>query len=175
MLHHLVRGTERLTKWLAILGGVIILIQMTWISYGVFKRYVLGDPDAFVTEATALMLFPVAFLGLAYALTVNAYPTVSYLVESLRGRAKKSLLAFNLLIMVLIGAFFSYAAIDATIKTYHSGAASEILLWPRVYFWLPGAFALVLFTWYATLRFILVLIAPVEPCEDSTCQVGQSK
>ncbi|HEY7805193.1 MAG TPA: TRAP transporter small permease subunit [Orrella sp.] len=157
MLPRLIHVTERLTRWAAGVGGIIILVQMTWISYGVFKRYVLGDPDAVVTEATALLLFPVAFLGLAYALTVNAYPTVSYVVDSLQGRPRRLLVAFNLLIMVLIGAFFSYAGIDATIKSYQSGAASEILLWPRVYFWLPGAVALVLFTWYAVLRLLLVL------------------
>ena len=162
MLLQLIRATERVTKWFAVIGGMIILVQMTWISYGVFKRYVLGDPDAFVTEATALMLFPVAFLGLAYALTVNAYPAVSYVVDALHGRAKKALMAFNFLIMVLIGIFFSYAGIDATIKSYSSGAASEILLWPRVYFWLPGAIALVLFTWYCTLRLIQVLVSPSE-------------
>ena len=162
MLHRMIRVTEKVTKWAAGIGGLIILVQMAWISYGVFKRYVLGDPDGVVTEATALLLFPVAFLGLAYALTVNAYPTVSYVVDALKGKAKRALMAFNLLIMVLIGAFFSYAGIDATIKSYHSGAASEILLWPRVYFWLPGAVALVLFTWYATLRLILVLTEQSE-------------
>lgn len=170
MLHQLIRVTEKITRWFAVIGGLIILIQMAWISYGVFKRYVLGDPDPFVTEATALLLFPVAFLGLAYALTVNAYPTVSYVVEVLQGRPKKMLVAFNLLIMVLIGAFFSYAGIDATIKSYHSGAASEILLWPRVYFWFPGAIALVLFTWYATLRLIAVLLEPLEPKQEQSAE-----
>ncbi len=162
MLHQMIRVTEKVTKWAAGIGGLIILVQMSWISYGVFKRYVLGDPDAVVTEATALLLFPVAFLGLAYALTVNAYPTVSYVVDALEGKARRALMAFNLLIMVLIGVFFSWAGIDATIKSYNSGAASEILLWPRVYFWLPSAIALVLFTWYAILRLIWVLSGQPE-------------
>lgn len=166
MLHQLIRVTEKATKWAAGIGGLIILVQMAWISYGVFKRYVLGDPDAVVTEATALLLFPVAFLGLAYALTVNAYPTVSYVVDALQGKARRALLAFNLLIMFGIGVFFSYAGIDATIKSYYSGAASEILLWPRVYFWLPGAVALVLFTWYALLRLILVLSGQADEASE---------
>ena len=163
MLLQLIRVTERVTRLFAVAGGVIILVQMLWISYGVFKRYVLGDPDAFVTEATALMLFPVAFLGLAYALSVNAYPTVSYVVESLSGPPKKVLLSFNLLVMLLIGIFFSYAGVDATIKSFESGAASEILLWPRFYFWFPGAVALVLFSWYCALRLALVLVSPADP------------
>ena len=116
MLNTLIRQTERVTLWLAALGGFIVLIQMTWISFGVFKRYVLGSPDGTVTEATALLLFPVAFLGLAYALKENAYPTVTYAVDALQGKARKVLLAINLLLMVGVGLFFAYAAGVATYR-----------------------------------------------------------
>lgn len=74
MLVHLLRVVERLAVWLAGLGAVIIIVQMLWISYGVFRRYVLSSPDGTVTEATALLLFPAAFLGLAFALKEDAYP-----------------------------------------------------------------------------------------------------
>ena len=156
MLNTLLRLTEKLTLWLAALGGVIILIQMTWISYGVFKRYFVGRPDGVVTEATALLLFPVAFLGLAYALKENAYPTVTYMTDALRGKARKALLAFNLLLMVGVGLFFAYAAGIATYRSYLSGSASEILLWPRYLFWTPSAIALVIFAWYAVLRLLAI-------------------
>ena len=95
MLNKSISIAEKLTKWLAIAGGLVILIQMGWISIGVFRRYVLGNPDGYVTEATALLLFPVAFLGLAFALKENAYPTVTFAVDVLKGRSKKLLLIFN--------------------------------------------------------------------------------
>lgn len=156
MLTRLIRHTEKVTLWLAALGGVIILIQMSWISYGVFKRYFMGRPDGVVTEATALLLFPVAFLGLAYALKENAYPTVTYAVDALQGKARKILLAFNLVLMVGVGLFFAYAAGLATYRSYLSGSASEILQWPRYLFWTPSAIALILFTWYAVLRLFAI-------------------
>lgn len=158
MLNRAIRLTEQFTRWFAAFGGAIILVQMVWISYGVFKRYFLGSPDGMVTEATALLLFPVAFLGLAYALKENAYPTVTYAVDALKGQAKRWLLAFNLLIMVGIGVFFAYAAVDAAFKSYASGSASEILLWPRYLFWIPSALALVLFAWYAFLRLMTIVL-----------------
>ena len=49
---------ERLVVWLAAGGALIVLIQMVWISYGVFTRYALNAPDRMVTEATALLLTP---------------------------------------------------------------------------------------------------------------------
>lgn len=158
MLNRVVGFTEKLTQWFAAVGGAIILVQMVWISYGVYKRYFLGRPDGVVTEATALLLFPVAFLGLAYALKENAYPTVTYAVDALKGQGKRWLLAFNFSIMVGVGIFFAYAAVDAALKSYVSGSASEILLWPRYLFWIPSALALVLFAWYAFLRLLTIIL-----------------
>ena len=157
MLSRLLKSVERLGVWLAGLGALIIVVQMVWISYGVFMRYALSSPDGTVTEATALLLFPVAFLGLAFALKEDAYPKVSFLSDALTPRGRRWLDALNMLLMVLVGIFFSITAVDATLNSFESGAASEILLWPRYLFWAPGAVALLVFTLYSGLRLALLL------------------
>jgi TRAP-type C4-dicarboxylate transport system permease small subunit len=162
MLSNIERGLERLAVWLAALGAMIIVVQTVWISYGVFMRYVIGKPDGTVTEATAMLLFPAALLGLAYALRENAYPQVTFLVDALGARGRKVINAVNLLLMIMVGVFFSIAGIQATIRAYGSGAASEILLWPRYLFWAPGALALVVFTLYACARLATVLSSPPQ-------------
>lgn len=162
MLSRLLQRVERLAVWLAGIGAAIIVVQMLWISYGVFQRYVMSSPDGTVTEATALLLFPAAFLGLAYALKEDAYPKVTFLPDALGPRGRRRLEALNLLTMVVIGGFFSIAAVDATINSFNSGAASEILLWPRYLFWAPGAVALVVFTVHVVLK-LAVLLTSSEP------------
>lgn len=162
MLSNIERGLERLAVWLAALGAMIIVVQTVWISYGVFMRYVIGKPDGTVTEATAMLLFPAALLGLAYALRENAYPQVTFLVDALGARGRKVINAVNLLLMIMVGVFFSIAGVQATIRAYGSGAASEILLWPRYLFWAPGALALVVFTLYACARLATVLSSPTQ-------------
>jgi TRAP-type C4-dicarboxylate transport system permease small subunit len=162
MLAAIQRGVEQLAVWLATLGALIIVVQTVWISYGVFTRYVLGNPDGTVTEATAMLLFPAAFLGLAFALKENAYPKVSFLMDALGPGARRALEAFNLMLMLLVGVFFSIAAVNATFRSYGSGSASEILLWPRYLFWAPGAFALLVFTLYAGVRLASVISHPPE-------------
>lgn len=162
MLSWLLIRIERLAVWLAGLGAFIIVVQMLWISYGVFMRYVVSKPDGTVTEATALLLFPAAFLGLAFALKEDAYPKVSFLPDALAPRERRWLEALNLSVMLVVGGFFSIAAVDATINSYGSGAASEILLWPRYLFWAPGALALLVFTLYVLLR-LLVLMTTGKP------------
>ena len=164
MLQNLLVRVERLGVWLAGLGAAIIVLQMLWITYGVFRRYVLSDPDGTVTEATALLLFPAAFLGLAFALKEDAYPKVSFLPDALGPKGRRRLEMLNLVLMIAVGGFFAIAALDATRNSYVSGAASEILLWPRYLFWAPGALALVVFTFYVIVKLaVLVTDRSAEP------------
>ena len=156
-LDRLIRGVERIVIWAAAAGGIIVLIQMLWISYGVFTRYGLGKPDRLVTEATALLLFPVAFAGLAFALREDAMPKVTMLIDLLSTRTQRVLAIVNHVIMLGVGLFFAYAGVSATIRSFNSGVASEILHWPRWWFWAPGAAALVLFAFYVALRLIRLL------------------
>jgi TRAP-type C4-dicarboxylate transport system permease small subunit len=153
-LDRLIRWAERLAIWAAMAGALVILLQMLWISYGVFARYGLGNPDRFVTEATALLLFPVAFAGLAFALRENAMPQVTLLTQRLSAEAQRGLAIVNHLVMLVVGAFFAYAGASATIGSFQSGVASEILGWPRWMFWAPGAASLLLFAIYVLLRLV---------------------
>jgi TRAP-type C4-dicarboxylate transport system permease small subunit len=163
MLAHIERGFERLAVGLAGLGALIIVVQTVWISYGVFMRYVMGRPDGTVTEATAMLLFPAALLGLAFALREDAYPKVTFLIDALGAKGRKVMNAVNLVFMIIVGVFFSIAGVEATMRAYDSGTASEILLWPRYLFWAPGALALVVFTLYASVRLMAVLSSPAQP------------
>ena len=161
-LSRMIALLERVVIFMAALGGVIVLIQMVWISYGVFTRYALNAPDRMVTEATALLLFPVAFAGLAYALREDAYPRVTMLTDRFGLRARKGFALLNMGLMLAVGLFFSLAAIKATTGAFKSGASSEILLWPRYAFWAPGAAALILFSIYAALRLARLVVTPAR-------------
>ena len=132
-------------------GGVIVMVQAVWISYGVVMRYIFRSPDTVVTEATALLLFPVAFAGLVYTMQVDAYPRVTVLVNMLRPTVLQWLEVFNLFTIAAISGFFAVAAAQAVWRDFYSGAASEILLWPRYLFWIPSALSLSLFSLYVTM------------------------
>lgn len=173
MMPALLRLFDRIAVGLAGIGAVIVLVQLVWISYGVFMRYVVSKPDGTVTEATALLLFPAAFLGLAFALKEDAYPKVSFLLDALRPRGRHWLEALNLALMIVVGGFFTIAAVKATIGSFESGASSEILLWPRYLFWGPSTFALAVFTTYATLKLIVLLMASPGDIAAQTAARGE--
>jgi len=135
-------------------GAAIVLIQSFWITYGVFVRYALGNPDSMVTEATALLLVPLAFLGLPWALQGDAFPRVEFLYERLPPRAAGAVERIHMAVMALVGGFFAIVAVNATISTYRSGASSSVLEWPEYLFWTPVAFAAIAFVIGALYRLI---------------------
>ena len=153
-LRALRRVAVGLSYLLAAAGSLIVLVQAFWISYGVFMRYVMNAPDRYVTEATALLLVPVAFAGLGYALMTDAYPRVTLLVERFPARVQRGFDILNLAIMIGVGVFFALSACNATLRAYTSGSTSEVLSWPRVYFWAPVAVALIGFNLYAMVNLI---------------------
>ncbi|MGB3278190.1 MAG: TRAP transporter small permease subunit [Pseudorhodobacter sp.] len=159
-LDRVIGAVERVVVWLAGAGAAIVLVQMVWISYGVFVRYGLGKPDRMVTEATALLLFPVAFTGLAFAMREDALPKVTMLTDRLPAHLRRIFDIVNHFLMLGVGAFFAYAGVSATIRAFNSGVASEILHWPRYWFWAPGAVSLVIFSLYTALRLIRLLRSP---------------
>ena len=157
---------EWLVVALAAIGALIIVVQMLWISYGVFMRYIIGRPDRMVTEATALLLFPVALVGLAYAMREDSYPRVTLLTDKLKPSLQKLIQLFNGAIMALIGLFFSITTINATIRAFASGSSSEILNWPRYLFWGVAAASLTVFTIYATMRLLQIALRPAPETEQ---------
>lgn len=159
------KAVEWLVGALAAAGAAIIVVQMLWISYGVFMRYAMGSPDRMVTEATALLLFPVALLGLAYAMREDSYPRVTLITDTMRPSVRKAFDLVNLTVMLLIGVFLSITAVSATLSAYRSGSASEILQWPRYLFWASVALSLILFAVYAALRLLQRALQPASETE----------
>ena len=156
----------RLEQWmtrfisLMILGGcVLILVQAVWITWGVFARYVLRDPDEMVTEATALLLVPLAFVGIAYALQEDAFPKVTMLIDKLPAAIANRIRLFNLVLMTLIGGFFTVVAGSATIRSYTTGAVSQIIEWPEFAFWAPVCVFIGTFTILGIIRVATALTA----------------
>jgi TRAP-type C4-dicarboxylate transport system permease small subunit len=151
----------RLVLLVTAVGALIVLVQAVWISYGVFVRYVLNEPDRFVTEATALLLVPVAFAGLAYALKEDAFPQVTMAVDALPSRVQWTIGTINLVLMLAIGLFFTLVTGKAAIRTYFSGASTEVLRWPEFIFWIPVAISIAVFDLYALAR-LLVRVTNAE-------------
>ena len=74
--------------------------------------------------------------------------------------------------MILVVGFFAVAAVQATIGSFRSGSASEILYWPRYLFWIPATISLLFFTTYAILKLVDILTSSPEETVDTTADRG---
>jgi TRAP-type C4-dicarboxylate transport system permease small subunit len=133
---------------------LIVLVQAFWVTYGVFVRYALGLPDGTVTEATALLLVPLAFLGLPYALREDAFPRVTLLTDRMPRRLAIAIGKLNLLIMICLGLFLAAVTLNATVTSFRSGASSSVLEWPEYLFWAPVAVASCTFVCFGIYRLL---------------------
>ena len=135
---------DQLPLWLPVMLGA-----------GIASWFIFPVTDMWV--AVLLAGACLAFLGLAFAMKEDAYPRVSFLLDATRGRpVHKWIRGGTDLVVIVVGLYFSFASVNATVKAFSSEAASEILLWPRFYFWIPSALAIVFFTLYALVRFYLL-------------------
>lgn len=57
---------EKITRYFALLCGVVLFAIMLVTVYSVVMRYVFNAPPLFTLDITRMMLIPVAVLGLAY-------------------------------------------------------------------------------------------------------------
>jgi TRAP-type C4-dicarboxylate transport system permease small subunit len=137
------------------IGALLVLVECLWITYGVFVRYVLHQPSLMVTEGTALLLLPLAFSGMAYALRTDAFPKVTLLTDWFRPPWKVAVEKLNLALMILVGAFMTAVAAEGAIDGFRSDELSQINNWPEYLFWAPVP----LFTLAFTLDGLLQLIS----------------
>lgn len=143
---------------LTVVGGLVLLIEVLWVSWGVVARYALRSPDPYVTEATALFLMPLAFAGMAYALMEDAFPKVTMIVDQLSPKLRSVISIANSIIMMLIGLFFSVVSGTAVLRTIRSGAMSNIISWPEYIIWIPTFLFLLSFTIVAFINMVIKII-----------------
>jgi TRAP-type C4-dicarboxylate transport system permease small subunit len=148
--------------FMTVIGGALLLMEVVWVSWGAVARYALRRPDPYVTEATALFLMPFAFVGLAYALLEDAFPRVTLITDLFPTRLRSLTMMLNALIMTAVGLFFTIVTGNATWRTIHTGATSNILNWPEYVLWLPTLVALAVFSILAFAQFVVRLIDQAE-------------
>lgn len=136
------------------IGAATLVAAAIWMTYGVFARYVLHNPDRMVTEATGLLLVPLAFAGVPIAMRDDAFPTVTVLLDNLPPLWQRILGFVHLLVMLVGGVFFTAVATWAAIRTYFSGSSSEVLSWPEFIFWVPVAISVAVFTLVVLVRLL---------------------
>lgn len=102
------RRVGQINLALARVSGWLVLVIALLCSYGVFTRYVLGDPDTWSYEVAAYLLGFVIYFAIGDALHQNIHVRVDLLQEMFPGRFARVTRAIgDALCLAFLALFFS--------------------------------------------------------------------
>lgn len=157
MLKKIERGLFRSAKLFAWLCGFLIVVQSVWITYAVFLRYFLNKGDMYMLEVTTLLLLIVVFLGAAFTLQEEAFPTVVMVVNRLPARVQQWLRVVALVMGLIFIGFFTRGAAWIAIDAYKTDYVTTVVHWPYYPFWAVIVLSNVLFMLVALVFLIKTL------------------
>ena len=106
---------EEGTAGVLFIGGVVVSL------YGVFTRYVLNAPQAWITEIFEFLLVWSIFIGFGMALKDNRHIQVELLFDKLPVGAKKIVATISNLIGGLYSFYLAYSSIELITLTKEQG------------------------------------------------------
>jgi TRAP-type C4-dicarboxylate transport system permease small subunit len=135
LLTRLTAVFDKAVSVLAILGGVLLVLAMIAINYGVILRYFFRAPQAWVPEITSMSLVYITFLATTWVLRKDGHVIMDFVALMLKPGSKKILDAVTsficsimFLLFVVYGAYVTW---DHYIRGLYN--ANEVLRIPTAY------------------------------------------
>jgi len=135
LLTRLTTVFDKAVSALAILGGVLLVLVMIAINYGVIMRYFFHSPQAWVPEITAMSLVYITLLGTTWVLRKNGHVIMDVVDLMLKPRSKGILDSVTSFICSIMFLLLVVYGVNVTWDHYIRGLynAHEVLRIPTAY------------------------------------------
>ena len=135
LLTRLTTVFDKAVSALAILGGVLLVLVMIAINYGVIMRYFFRSPQAWVPEITAMSLVYITLLGTTWVLRKNGHVIMDVVDMMLKPRSKGILDSVTSFICSIMFLLLVVYGVNVTWDHYIRGLynAHEVLRIPTAY------------------------------------------
>jgi TRAP-type C4-dicarboxylate transport system permease small subunit len=124
------RGLERLSEWISVSTGLLVLAITLMVSYDVLMRYFLDEPQLFVDELTSFILVAVIFFGTGPTFQKGGHIRVDLLTNLLKPRTQSHLRVITLLIGIALLGIVTYETMVSTIVAFQVGRVSAVMAYP---------------------------------------------
>lgn len=124
---------ENVVIWLGKIAYALVLVEIIFVLYSIFMRYVLGNPMRASVEFDQILIVLIVCLGSAYTLQVEGHIYVEFLLDRVKSKWKYFIIGANSLISVVfvgILLYFSYFLVNSSFKIHELTQGMGILLWP---------------------------------------------
>ncbi len=124
VFEYLVEGSSRFVN---IVGCIILICMMIMIVIDVFMRYIFNMPVPGSVELVEFMMGAVVFTGMAYAGIKKAHIGLGFLISKLPERYQAAIDIFNFSISTLFFILIVWKSILQAIVLYNSNQTSNVL------------------------------------------------
>lgn len=148
---------ERVSTFVAWIGGVALILMMLHISVEVVARYIFNSPlHGTVEIVSAYYMVAVVFLPLAMIERLNGHIVVELLTQHLPRRAQSILIGIVALVSASYFAVFAWQTWGDALKKYAVGEQAlgtvAITVWPTRFYLPIGCGLIVLVLVYKAIR-----------------------
>ncbi|WP_449285406.1 TRAP transporter small permease subunit [Marinobacter sp. PE14] len=154
---------NKLTRWIARLGGVVLLAAVVMIVIEVLFRKI-ADISVFpATEMSGYFMAIIASWSFSYAMLEKAHIRIDVFYEKACNKIRNLLDLLSICSLVFISIFAADAVISVVLDTYRSNAHSNSPLMAPL--WIPQLlwmFGFVWFTFSVSLLLLRALVALLE-------------
>lgn len=128
-------GLEILHKWLARIGGAILMIAAIITTYDVFCRFFLNRPTDWALETAQYCLIYGTFLGSAYAFKEDLFIRVDVITSLMSGKNQNRLKLFSHVVAFLLFAIIAWYSTKYTLFCFSKGWTQNTAM--RTPMWIP--------------------------------------
>ncbi len=157
LFRYLVRAREydmfkKINHALAHIDALIIFGLTIYTFLGVIARYVFREPFQASQVWTEVVLVPVVFLGLAYALEHRRHITVQLIVSRFSTRARRTLYVISNIIIAIVASVYIWKGLELALTKIHERTMEgNILVFP-FYLFVPFGGAILLLECISLIR-----------------------
>jgi C4-dicarboxylate transporter DctQ subunit len=119
------------------LAGLATLAIVLIVTYDIFMRSVLGQPQLFTDEVASFLQVILIFAGAAYTFHAGGHVRVDLLTNAVRPAGRAWLRVLTLFLGLLFLAVVIWVTTQSAVSAYRYGRVSAVMLYPL---WLPMAF-----------------------------------
>jgi len=118
---------ETASRYVNLVGIVILLGMMMLIVVDVFLRYVFNKPVPGSVEVVEFMMGAVVFTGMAYTGIKKGHIGLGFLVSKMPARGQAVVDTFNFSVSTLFFALVSWKSVVQSVVLYRSSQTSSVL------------------------------------------------
>lgn len=150
-----INQVNKVTRWIARLGGIILLAAVLMIVVEVLFRKIAGRSVFPATEISGYFMAIIASWSFAYAMLEKAHIRIDIFYLKSCKRLRNFLDILSICSLIMISVYASNAVINIVFDTYESNAHSNSPLMAPL--WIPQFLWMIGFLWF-TLAVSLILL-----------------